>query len=51
MDSDIISINPYVKQFENALVAEPWDLSNAFLKFRKGHPILNHACRDMVRIN
>ena len=41
-------MNPYLTQFENAIVTESVDLSNAMLKFGKGHPILSKACSDMV---
>ena len=51
MDSDVITIkrNQYIDQFANVLVTERHDLSNAFIKFEKGHPIVEKTCQNFVR--
>ena len=50
MDSDIMSIKPFLDPFENALIAEEVDLSNALLKFGKGHGILAQTCSNLVSL-
>ena len=51
MDSDVITIkrNQYIDQFANVLVTERHDLSNAFIKFEKGHPVVEKTCQNFVR--
>ena len=48
MDTDVISIQRISDSWENAIVSEELDLSNAMLKFRRGHPALADTCKKMV---
>ena len=50
MDSDVISMkrNQYIDEYDNVLVTERHDLSNAFIKFKKGHPVVDQVCQNFV---
>ena len=51
MDSDVITLQRFLDPWENAIVTEEIDLSNAMLKFRRGHPAIAKACKKLVRWN
>ena len=50
MDSDVISMkrNQYIDEYDNVLVTERHDLSNAFIEFQKGHPVVDQVCQNFV---
>ena len=50
LDSDVISLHRYLDPYPNAVVREEFNLSNALLKFIKGHPAIPRACQRIVGV-
>ena len=51
MDSDVITLQRFLDPWENAIVTEENELSNAMLKFRRAHPAIAKACKKLVSRN